>query len=241
MFYLILSLFIGAICGSFVLCLESRRKKSQPSARSVCDQCGHVLAANDLIPIFSFLLLQGRCRYCTTQLPIALLFSELFGAALSVLYYLHFGFTSLYAYTVICSIPLALLALEDARSHHVSDGMQLLLALITLGGSFYFDGADISSRLFAVLVFGGMTFLLNRLFPHGLGEGDVIFVAITAYGSGIFYYPRLFLSGLCLALLAALINGLRHDNYRSIPIPLVTYLVFGLWLGWTIWPQSLIG
>src|SRR5690606_6942893 len=32
--------------------------------RSVCIHCGHELAAKDLIPLLSWLLLRGKCRYC---------------------------------------------------------------------------------------------------------------------------------------------------------------------------------
>lgn len=32
--------------------------------RSACDRCGHALAPWDLVPVLSWLMLRGRCRYC---------------------------------------------------------------------------------------------------------------------------------------------------------------------------------
>jgi leader peptidase (prepilin peptidase)/N-methyltransferase len=68
----------GLICGSFVNALvwrlheqergevskKRRRALSITRGRSMCPHCGHTLAITDLVPIFSWLVLRGRCRYC---------------------------------------------------------------------------------------------------------------------------------------------------------------------------------
>lgn len=52
--------------GSFLNCAAWRlvHKESLIRGRSHCALCGHTLGAADLIPVFSFLALKGRCRYC---------------------------------------------------------------------------------------------------------------------------------------------------------------------------------
>ena len=57
---------VGLSFGSFVNALVWRihTKKNFVSERSICIHCKHVLAWYDLIPIFSWLSLRGRCRYC---------------------------------------------------------------------------------------------------------------------------------------------------------------------------------
>lgn len=64
-------LVLGLCFGSFVNALVWRlhAKKDWVKARSQCVHCGHVLKSLDLIPILSWLLLRGRCRYC--QKPIS--------------------------------------------------------------------------------------------------------------------------------------------------------------------------
>jgi len=63
--YLFIFVF-GTICGSFLNCVIYRLEigESFLKGRSYCPHCKHVLTWQDLIPIFSFLILKGKCRYC---------------------------------------------------------------------------------------------------------------------------------------------------------------------------------
>ena len=56
----------GLIIGSFLNCVIYRlsKKESFLKNRSYCPRCKHTLKWQDLIPIFSFLILKGKCRYC---------------------------------------------------------------------------------------------------------------------------------------------------------------------------------
>src|SRR3712207_2755294 len=83
-------LFFGLCLGSFVNALVWRiheqdilREKERLSSadkqrleklsiskgRSMCMHCGHELAAKDLVPVFSWLYLRGKCRYCKHVIP----------------------------------------------------------------------------------------------------------------------------------------------------------------------------
>ncbi len=63
---MILSLVLGAVMGSFLNCAAWRlvHRESLLRGRSHCALCGHTLGALDLVPIFSYLWLKGKCRYC---------------------------------------------------------------------------------------------------------------------------------------------------------------------------------
>ena len=65
-FLIIFIFFFGTIIGSFLNCIIWRlyAKKSFVKGKSLCSNCQHPLRWFDLIPLFSFLFLQGRCRYC---------------------------------------------------------------------------------------------------------------------------------------------------------------------------------
>lgn len=83
LFYFIILLF-GLTVGSFLNCIiyrieidsprpntlgrGSRSAQSFLSGRSFCPNCKHILNWQDLIPIFSFLILKGRCRYCQKKI-----------------------------------------------------------------------------------------------------------------------------------------------------------------------------
>ena len=75
---------LGAVLGSFLDCAASRWAAGDPHpfrGRSRCGSCGHTLGARDLVPVFSFLLRRGRCRWCEEAIPARCLVSELAGAA----------------------------------------------------------------------------------------------------------------------------------------------------------------
>ncbi len=61
----------GLLIGSFLNVVVYRlpRRESVVVGRSHCPDCGHTLAPADLVPVFSYLLLGRRCRYC--QKPIS--------------------------------------------------------------------------------------------------------------------------------------------------------------------------
>jgi len=65
-FVFILGLFIG----SFLNCVIYRLEKEESflKGRSYCPYCKHNLAWQDLIPVFSFLILKGKCRYCQKKI-----------------------------------------------------------------------------------------------------------------------------------------------------------------------------
>ena len=67
----IVAFFLGASIFSFleVMIIRIPQKRSFVSGRSVCDSCGHELSALDMIPVFGWLLLGGRCRYCKAKFP----------------------------------------------------------------------------------------------------------------------------------------------------------------------------
>ena len=60
---------LGTFMGSFLGVVIDRlpRGESVVKGRSHCDHCKKSLTAIDLIPLFSFLFLRGRCRYCNKK------------------------------------------------------------------------------------------------------------------------------------------------------------------------------
>ena len=79
--FLIFGAIFGAILGSFACCqawrirLHSEGRKL--GNRSVCLHCGHRLSRLELIPIFSWLFLGGKCKKCKTKIGLIEIFSEI--------------------------------------------------------------------------------------------------------------------------------------------------------------------
>lgn len=79
MFYLLFFLGLGLIVGSFlnVVLIRTERDESFVGGRSHCDSCEELIPWYDNIPVFSFLALRGKCRFCHIPIPSAHLWMEL--------------------------------------------------------------------------------------------------------------------------------------------------------------------
>jgi len=106
---------IGLAVGSFLNVCISRLPNSQsilfPPSR--CTSCHHRLAIKDLVPVFSYLWLRGRCRYCQARLPKGMLWVEIGTGALFVFLYWHYGLTAELAVAAIyCCLFIILMAID---------------------------------------------------------------------------------------------------------------------------------
>lgn len=92
-FWIIIFLF-GTFLGSFIAVIVNRYNTglSFLKGRSVCFSCNAELQKKDLVPIFSFLFLKGKCRYCHSKIPKEVFITEILMGILSVLAALKSGF-----------------------------------------------------------------------------------------------------------------------------------------------------
>lgn len=88
-FFLFLIFIFGASVGSFLNVLIDRLPKGEKiTGRSRCDYCRRQLAWYDLIPIISFFLLKGRCRYCGKKISLQYPLVEILTGILYVLVFI---------------------------------------------------------------------------------------------------------------------------------------------------------
>lgn len=78
---------IGIFFGSFSTLAIYRipLKKNITHERSFCPNCNHKLSCFDLIPLFSFIILGGKCRYCKKKISIRYFIIELFFGIISLI------------------------------------------------------------------------------------------------------------------------------------------------------------
>lgn len=72
LFFTLFFFIFGSLLGSFsnVVVLRMAISKSVIFPPSACPKCDHQLHAIDLVPIFSWLFLRGKCRYCKAPISI---------------------------------------------------------------------------------------------------------------------------------------------------------------------------
>ena len=170
LFYFVL----GAVMGSFVCCCAGRVVNGRNiTGRSVCSACGHKLAARDLVPVLSYLLLRGRCRYCGAAIGSTCLWAELTGGIAFALCGWQTAPGLELALLFMLAGILLLIALIDCQQQIIPDGFVFATALGgLLYGCLYLPGGITDSLFGALTAFGIMLaiFVVSR---GGMGGGDV--------------------------------------------------------------------
>ena len=194
----------GLILGSFVNALvwriheqsaESAKKRprkqylkqlSLSKGRSMCPDCHHELAPKDLVPVFSWLFLKGKCRYCGKPISWQYPLVEVSTALLFVLTYifwpvqLHGYHIAIFVLWLLELVGFMALAVYDLRWLLLPNKVlyplflpaiaQVVLALIYGHQA----GHTLLNVALAVLVGGGVFYLLFQV-SRGkwIGGGDV--------------------------------------------------------------------
>lgn len=89
MFLLSLLFFLGASLASFFVLVGERvsKRESIVRPRSHCSYCQHELRWSELVPVFSYCFLEGRCLYCFNHIGHVSTLWELFSGLLFMLLY----------------------------------------------------------------------------------------------------------------------------------------------------------
>jgi leader peptidase (prepilin peptidase) / N-methyltransferase len=190
---------IGLVLGSFATALSWRatRDISWVHGRSRCPSCQTALGFPDLIPLFSWLFLKGRCRHCGKPVSIRYPLTELAVLAGCFGVFAAWGFT-VPAFITMAALPfLAALFIIDIQQMILPDGLQVILAALGLlfTGWLVFNPTAAGMSHVLVLHLGGAVLFAAIIWIAGkiisvlkkkdaLGFGDVKFFAIAGLWLG---------------------------------------------------------
>ncbi len=217
----------GACLGSFVCCACSRKKEGESAlkGRSSCPCCGRRLKANELIPIFSYIALKGRCRGCGAKIDILCPISEAVLAAAYLAALLAFGISASALEAALFYTLLLAESLCDIYTGEVPDFLHLLGAAVFLVFAPFDGGASerLISGLLGALLCGGGIFLFSlaadkALGCETLGGADVKLFAVL----GLYFGPAKSLLAVILSCAAGLILAAvkrlgRREAFAFIP------------------------
>lgn len=133
-YILVIAFILGCACGSFIDCMVWRMQHGESvlRGRSHCDSCGHVLGGADLVPLFSYLCLRGRCRYCGAKVPPEDFFAELaLGSAFALVVW-KYDLSVLTLRYVLLSCILLAISLADLHTFLIPDRFQIAGILLWL-------------------------------------------------------------------------------------------------------------
>lgn len=173
--------FLYGLCiGSFLnVCIHRLpESRSLIKPRSMCPQCSQPIAFYDNIPVFSFLLLRGRCRNCGTPIAWRYPLVELLGGLAALASAAKFG-PSLAAlvYFVFTAI-LIVVTFIDIDHRIIPDVISLPGIVLGLAASFILPSMSFTDSLLGIALGGGSLLavaLIYRLVTKkdGMGMGDV--------------------------------------------------------------------
>ena len=237
---------LGLFTGSFLnVCIDRLpRGQSIINPPSHCAACNHKLSILDLIPLFSYLWLRGRCRYCQARIPLRLPVVEGITGLLFTFLYWKFGLGLELGISLVYVSLLTAIFVIDLENQLVLDkviypGMALALAF-----SFFWPGLGeaIIERVVSSLGGGALglaAMALPFIIYRGIGMGDVKLGALVGLMTGFpLVVITLLLSVITGGLVAALLLIFRAKK-RKDPIPFAPFLTTAamvtlLW-GQAIW------
>lgn len=211
----VLIFLVGLVVGSFlnVCIVRIPEGKNIFWGRSKCPHCGHVIPWYDNIPLLSFILLRGRCRYCKQKISVLYPVVELITAIVTLALFKKYGVSYSFLYYVVFAYFLIVLGIIDFKT-------KLLLNRILL----------------PMLIAGLMINVIGQIVPFkdaliGAVLGGAAMWLIAVLGTKIFNKEALGMGDVKLAFVAGFFLGWKHiliALYLGFIFAFVTIIV--LWL-----------
>lgn len=259
---IILGLGFGSFVNAFVwrwyqlndkkLSKTEREKLSILKGRSMCPHCRHVLAVTDLIPVFSWLWLRGKCRYCKKHIGWQYPVVELITPILFVVSYVYWPFSDYnfsnylllasWLATVVVGVILAVYDFKWMKLPTKIVYFALLpLSIVTAVLRAWYE---MNWIVFILAIAGGAIgyglFYAISAFSHGrlMGDGDVrLMLPLGIIAGGIIQTLATISFASFIALGFAIVISLMGKKLtKNTRIPFGPFLLIGAYIVFLWWP-----
>ncbi len=165
----------GLAVGSFleVVIYRVPRKLSIVRPASFCPSCKKKIAFYDNIPVLSYMILRGRCRYCKSKIPVTSIVVEILTSLLFLLNYIFFGLSINTATGIVFCCALIAVSFIDIEFRIIPNVIVLPLTIVGLALNITSD----PSNWWVPLAFSSGAFIfmliIHLISPRGMGMGDV--------------------------------------------------------------------
>lgn len=242
----ILLFILGASIGSFLSVIIFRTHKNIKNpffSRSMCPYCKKKLKFRFLVPIFSWLLLGGKCGYCGKKISSHYLILEIMTGLLFMATFLNWNFIRIvenvfvietaifyqFLYFIIIFTFLTLIFFYDLLYREIPDKFSLPAIALTIAGSLIFSEPEIISMLIGgsaiFLFFAGQYFISGGKW---IGGGDLrlgfLMGALLGWEKGLMALILAYILGalICLPLL------IKGDLSRKTEVAFGPFLITGI-------------
>jgi leader peptidase (prepilin peptidase)/N-methyltransferase len=228
----------GLLIGSFLTVVVDRVPQggSVNAPPSRCGSCGLRLGPLDLVPVFSWLALRGKCRRCRAPIGIEPIVIELANAGLYVLMAIRFDDTraAIPAYCILMSVLLAQTWI-DLRTQRLPreityTGIILGAIALTVAAVVIDEPERIWMMALGAVIALGAMWLIYAVSRGGMGDGDVRFAPLLGMYLG-WLNPGIVLPGLFFGFLAGAVVGVAMMALdragRRTAVPFGPFLALG--------------
>lgn len=233
---------IGAAVGSFLNVIIDRLPARQSLIRppSHCPNCDTLLRPHDNIPLFSYLSLGGKCRYCRAPIPRRVLVVEGVTTVIFSAIGYRFGVSLESGIFLFYAAFLITVIVIDLEQQLILNEILLAAIPVAVFAAIYLPGGPtVVSSLLGMLVGGGLMVVIFVLARGGMGGGDVKLVAVIGLMTGI--------PGVILAVFLSIVSGgvvatgllVARRRGRRDAIPFGPFLAFGA-AGVLLWGNQLV-
>lgn len=236
----------GLLIGSFLnVCIyRIPREESIAFPSSHCPNCGTSLKWCDLVPVFSFIVQRGKCRYCGEKISPQYPTIELLNAILYLIIYTKFGLSLEFFFYVIIFSLLLVITLIDLQHMIIPDILIILILIISviykiLLYILYSKSPDLLNSIGGLVLSSLLFILIIIVSKGGMGGGDVTLIGALGFILGI---KRIFLTIFLSFILGAIISIfllITKIKGRKDPIPFGPFIILGFFIV-IFWGEQLL-
>lgn len=238
--------FFGAVIGSFLnVCIyRIPAGVSIVTPPSRCPRCGVTIRWYQNIPIFSYLVLGGKCGSCRIKISLRYPIIEALTGALFVLVFFYFSLSLATLVYLIFVAALVVITFIDLDHQIIPDVISLPGIVVGFLCSFATPWLTWSDSLFGILLGGGSLWLVAVLYElltkkEGMGGGDIKLLAmIGAFLGWKAILPIIFFSSLIGSLVGVPLMLVKKADSK-LAIPFGPFLALGA-LVYLFWGPQLI-
>ncbi len=190
--YIIIVFLFGICIGSFLnVCIyRIPENKSIATPGSFCPSCKTPIPFYYNIPILSYILLRGCCKFCKKTISIRYLLIECLTGIFAVLLLLKFGITLEMGYWFVFISTLITISFID-YDHQIIPDVISLPGIIIFASAFYFvPQMTVKDVIFGILIGGGSLTTVAMIYyfirrQEGMGGGDIKLLAMIGAAIGV--------------------------------------------------------
>lgn len=245
-FEIIVLFLFGLVFGSFLNVLIWRLDVDKApkfwQGRSMCPKCKHSLAWQDNIPLLSYMLLVGKCRYCrkpiSLQYPIVELTTAVVTVVVGWITLGHISLLGLLGYLIV-SYAFIVIFFADWIYGLIPDEMEIVIVVVSALG--YLGNLGILSVNLMVGLASAAAFLLIVVATRfrGMGLGDVKLAFVIGFLLGFPLSLLAFWVSFVLGGIFALGLLILHRKKFRDTIALGPFLVLGTLIA-TLWGRQIL-